>query len=166
MRKHGIRPRHLDSHHHVHALPGWINSVADLLKKAGIRYVRVPCDRTLGMSPRRWVIYAMGRMLTPSVRRHGFRYRSLWYPRYADIASYNNMVHRLNRISDSEVLVHPAAFNDMPVAAPYDPYQEERVAEFRVLRLLALGIRLPRPMVLWSPLLLSAMELCDLPGIL
>ncbi len=145
LKSHGIRPRHFDSHHHVHALPGLLDAVADILRKEGVRYVRVPCDPTVGWSLRRRVIYWMGRLMAPAVKRHGFRYLSLWYPRPEDISSYNDMVFSMNRVSNSEVLVHPAAYDDIAESAPYDPYREGRVAEYRVLRLLALALRLPRP---------------------
>lgn len=145
LERHGIQPRHFDSHHHVHALPGLLDAVADILKKEGIRYVRVPCDPTVGWSLRRRIIYGMGKMMSPAVKRHGFRHLSLWYPRSRELSSYNDMVWSLNRVHDSEVLVHPAAYDDIAACAPYDPYRQERVAEYRVLRLLALGLRLPKP---------------------
>jgi hopanoid biosynthesis associated protein HpnK len=38
----GIRPTHLDSHQHVHCLPGVWNITLDIAKKHGIPYVRIP----------------------------------------------------------------------------------------------------------------------------
>lgn len=43
----GLRPTHLDSHKHTHALPGVFRVVARIAHEFGIPYVRLPLDATL-----------------------------------------------------------------------------------------------------------------------
>jgi chitin disaccharide deacetylase len=40
----GIRPSHLDSHQHVHVLPGLLDLARDLSRRHGIPFVRVPVE--------------------------------------------------------------------------------------------------------------------------
>ena len=40
----GITPSHLDSHQHLHLLPGIIDSVIKIAKKYGIKWIRVPTE--------------------------------------------------------------------------------------------------------------------------
>jgi chitin disaccharide deacetylase len=44
----GIRPTHLDSHQHIHLLPGALGLTIELAKEARIKVVRTPCDRSIG----------------------------------------------------------------------------------------------------------------------
>ena len=45
LRAAGISPSHLDSHQHVHLLPGVFERIADLALRQGIRHVRLPDER-------------------------------------------------------------------------------------------------------------------------
>jgi predicted glycoside hydrolase/deacetylase ChbG (UPF0249 family) len=47
-RAHGLSISHLDSHQHVHALPGIARVVAELASAHAIRVVRYPCERLHG----------------------------------------------------------------------------------------------------------------------
>lgn len=60
-RAHGLQARHIDSHQHVHVLPGIARIVADLAHAHGIRLVRYPFER-----PARFMFGAAG-----SARRLG-----------------------------------------------------------------------------------------------
>lgn len=44
----GLRPTHLDSHRHVHALPSLWRGVTRLARQFGVRYVRWPSERLPG----------------------------------------------------------------------------------------------------------------------
>lgn len=45
LRAAGISPSHLDSHQHVHLLPGVFERIAGLARRLGIRHVRLPGER-------------------------------------------------------------------------------------------------------------------------
>lgn len=48
--KRGVRPTHIDSHHHVHVFPTVTNVVVELAREHGIRWVRTPVEN--GPMPR------------------------------------------------------------------------------------------------------------------
>ncbi|HVZ79742.1 MAG TPA: ChbG/HpnK family deacetylase [bacterium] len=139
LRKMGIRPRRLESHHHVHAVPGVLEALSKTLHAQGIRQVRVPYHPSLWWGKRALVAW-FGRSLKDRVRWLGFRTEPFYYPLPGDLSNFNRLVRCLNRVADSEVLIHPAIHNDIPQAAPSDGYREGRVNEFNLLRLLALEL--------------------------
>jgi len=47
-----IRPTHIDSHQHIHLLPGIFETVIDVVRSAGIPVVRVPYESGLSAKPR------------------------------------------------------------------------------------------------------------------
>jgi chitin disaccharide deacetylase len=46
----GLTPTHVDSHKHVHCLPGILRALVDVAEEAGIRRVRVPYEQAVGAS--------------------------------------------------------------------------------------------------------------------
>jgi predicted glycoside hydrolase/deacetylase ChbG (UPF0249 family) len=55
LRELGFAPSHLNGHHHVHLFPGVREAVADAVREAGIRHVRLPVERTPRLSATRWL---------------------------------------------------------------------------------------------------------------
>ncbi len=113
----GIRPTHLDSHQHVHCLPGIWAIALDLARRYGVPYVRIPAFESIWADARTpgWVALRAGvnvlarvHRLTPmrSVR-HSDDLRGCSY-------SGHMTTSRLLEILDSlqpgltEVMVHPA----------------------------------------------------------
>jgi len=135
LRQLGIRPVRFDGHHHVHAVPGFLGEVADILRDAGVREVRAPYHPSLWFTGRA-VIAFLGWSLRPVLARLGFESPPFFYPSRTDFSSFNRLAAALNRVADSSVLVHPSSRNDISDAAPSDTYREERVGEFKLLRLL------------------------------
>jgi len=133
----GIRPVHFDGHHHVHAVPGLLEAVSDILKEHGIRYVRTPYDPTLWVSSRLGVTL-LGTLFKGAPGRCSLATSRFLYPTPSDFEDMNRFTDRLDSSPEAEVLVHPAAWDDIAQAAPSDPLRKERVEEYRLLRLLAL----------------------------
>jgi predicted glycoside hydrolase/deacetylase ChbG (UPF0249 family) len=138
----GLKPVRFDGHHHVHAMPGLLDELSDILKKTGIRYVRVPHHWSLWISGRMMIAF-FGMTIRRVVNRHSYDFDPFYYPTKSDFSGFNQLVRRLNRIARSEILIHPAARNDIAKTTPSDTYREERVQEFRLFRLLALEIGEP-----------------------
>ncbi|HUO58356.1 MAG TPA: ChbG/HpnK family deacetylase [bacterium] len=140
MRQKGIQPLRLEGHHHVHAVPGLLDEISDILKAAGIRRVRVPYHPSLWLG-RRVPIAWLGGTLRGAAQKLNFAFLPFYYPTARDFSSFNRLVHCLNRTARSEVIIHPASRNDIPKASPSDSYREGRVAEFSLLRLLSLELQ-------------------------
>ena len=140
LRKCGIKPRRLEGHHHVHALPGLLPEISGILKASGIRYVRVPYHPSLWLglkAPLAW----LGKTMLKAVRGLEFDFLPFYYPTAADFSSFNRLVRCLNRTLRSEVIIHPAFRNDIARISPSDSYRQPRVREFDLLRLLALEFK-------------------------
>ncbi|MDD4013382.1 MAG: ChbG/HpnK family deacetylase [Candidatus Omnitrophica bacterium] len=46
LRNEGLKITHIDGHEHVHMLPGILRCVIDLAKEHGIKYIRIPLERS------------------------------------------------------------------------------------------------------------------------
>jgi predicted glycoside hydrolase/deacetylase ChbG (UPF0249 family) len=137
LERRGIRPKGLEGHHHVQILPGMLEGIQDILHARGIRRIRIPYHPSLWLGkklPLAW----WGKSLGPIAHRLGFASDPFYYPAPSDLSSFNRLVRCLNRVRGSEVLVHPAVDNDIPQVAPSDGDGRWRVAEYSLLRLLAL----------------------------
>jgi predicted glycoside hydrolase/deacetylase ChbG (UPF0249 family) len=149
----GIRPTHLDSHRHTHALPSVLAPVVASARAAGVRIVRRPLDRpTLGdaMASAKMLVlhaawYAAVTALTPSDRE--------WLtpaPHFRGIALQGapDVERRLLALLEqlpsgaTEVMLHPG--HDDAVLAAQDPYRHEREREVAALRSPAIRERLTR----------------------
>jgi predicted glycoside hydrolase/deacetylase ChbG (UPF0249 family) len=68
----GITPSHLDSHQHVHCLPGIWGIVMRLAKKYRVRYLRLPhCENVLADATLRESFLRMGVNVLSVIRRFG-----------------------------------------------------------------------------------------------
>ncbi len=136
----GVRPHYLDGHHHIHLLPGLLNEISDVLKGAGIGRVRLPYDPALWLTPK-FPIVVLALLARASLRRNGFEYRPCLYPRMKHFVDHGRFRTALSRTPGSEVIVHPATFNDFLKWNVADTYSAGRVSEFEALRML--GVELP-----------------------
>jgi predicted glycoside hydrolase/deacetylase ChbG (UPF0249 family) len=139
----GIRPTHLDSHRHSHALPGLLGPVVASALAAGVRIVRRPLDQVALAEPivaaKQLVLHAAWRAALRGVDAAG---RSLLArsPHFRGIAlqGASDVESRLLTLLDrlptgaTEVMLHPGY--DDAVLAAQDPYRAEREREVAALR--------------------------------
>ena len=143
LRKEGIQAQRLEGHHHVHAIPGLLGEISDILKASGIRNIRVPYHPSLWWSWRAPLAW-FGRTVQKAARGLHFASMPFYYPTGRDFSSFNRLVHCLNRTDRTEVIIHPAFRNDIARESPSDSYREGRVVEFNLLRLLAIEMNFRR----------------------
>lgn len=156
--KAGIRPTHLDSHRHAHALPGVLPAVLASARAAGIRIVRRPLDRPTLRHPVAWakiaVLHAAWRRAMSGVEREDRqlierapRFRGITLQDSSDVQS--RLLAFLDHLEPgaTELMLHPGYVD--PELAGLDPYQAPRERELAALtsrevrdRLAANSIRL------------------------
>jgi predicted glycoside hydrolase/deacetylase ChbG (UPF0249 family) len=135
----GVNVTHVDSHRHVHALPGVWPAVVAAARARGIGVVRVPLE-PLGADPRRWralpkrlAIAAAWRLaargVTPPHHADHFRGLSL----QGGPGFRTGLLALLDRLprGTTELMVHPG-HPDAALAA-WDGYTAPRAAELAVL---------------------------------
>ena len=139
----GITPTHVDSHRHVHAMPGILPVVAAVAHAAAIPVVRRPLDRVSVLDPvasaKMLVVHAAWRTALTGVAP---AHRSLLAraPHFRGIAMQGtpDMRDRLLATIDqlpigaTEIMVHPGY--DDEVLATQDAFRAERVVELNALR--------------------------------
>jgi chitin disaccharide deacetylase len=149
----GIRPTHLDSHRHAHALPGILPAVVASASDAGVRFVRRPLDAPSLMDPiagaKMLVLHAAWRTALRGVppAHRGILARA---PHFRGIAlqGASDVRERLLATIDAlplgstEIMLHPGY--DDAVLASLDPYRTEREVELAALRHAAVRKRLER----------------------
>lgn len=139
----GITPTHLDSHRHVHAMPGILPVVAALAHDAAIPVVRRPLDRVSVLDPvasaKALVLHAAWRTaLTGVAPAH--RARLARAPHFRGIAMQGtpDIRDRLLATLDqlplgvTEIMVHPGY--DDEVLAAQDAFRKERETDLAALR--------------------------------
>jgi predicted glycoside hydrolase/deacetylase ChbG (UPF0249 family) len=138
----GIRPTHLDSHRHAHALPGVLGPVVASALAAGVRVVRRPLDQVTLAEPivaaKQLVLHAAWRAALGGVDAAG-RALLARSPHFRGIALQGapDVEARLLALLDrlpagvTEVMVHPGY--DDAVLASQDPYRVEREREVAAL---------------------------------
>src|SRR5476649_22276 len=136
--KAGIRPTHLDSHRHAHALPGVLAPVVASALAAGVRIVRRPLDRPQLGAPiagaKMLVLLASWRVALGSVDAPG-RALLARAPHFRGIALQGapnvraSLVALLDHLplGATEIMLHPGY--DDAVLAAQDPYRLERERE-------------------------------------
>jgi predicted glycoside hydrolase/deacetylase ChbG (UPF0249 family) len=139
----GIRPTHLDSHRHSHALPGVLAPVVASALAAGVRVVRRPLDRPMLGDPvasaKMLVLHAAWRAALVGVNAaghallaHSPHFRGIALQGAPDVGS--RLLTLLDHLPSgaTEVMLHPGY--DDPVLAAQDPYRAEREGEVAALR--------------------------------
>ena len=147
----GIRPTHLDSHRHAHALPGVLPAVAASAFEAGLRWVRRPLDQPSPRDPaagaKMLVLHASWRRALLGVDRAHLpllarapRFRGIALQGKPDVEA--RLLALLDRLPPgaTELMLHPGY--DDAVLAAQDPYRVEREREVAALRSPALRARL------------------------
>jgi predicted glycoside hydrolase/deacetylase ChbG (UPF0249 family) len=151
--KAGIRPTHLDSHRHAHALPGVLGPVVASALAAGVRIVRRPLDRPRLDSPvasaKMLVLHASWRAALRGVDAAGRallarapHFRGITLQGASDVGS--GLVALLDRLPPgaTEIMLHPG-YDDAALAAQ-DPYRRERELEVAALCSAAVRTRLAK----------------------
>lgn len=137
LRDHGLTVTHLDSHRHVHVLPGIWDAVVGTAQRAGIRTVRLPFDAAATAAhPRAFVERVALRAAYRWAGGNGYRpaadhFRGgMLYPQY-------RFKERLLRVLDhldpglTELMVHPGYLD--PEIGAWDGYTWQREAELAAL---------------------------------
>jgi len=140
----GLTPTHVDSHQHMHTLPGIIDVVLDLAKNAGIKAVRIPAAPI--NTPDGLFFGGLGAFIGRSglktlaeVARLKAKRRGLKYPRhFAGLVAGDAVTPEYlaeiaaNMPSGSlEVMLHPGTDNNALVAAT--EWQHDFEAEYRAI---------------------------------
>ncbi len=136
----GVTIRYLDGHHHIHLAPGLVPMIAEELQEFGIRQARLPWDPALWRTPQ------FPLLLLSAWARHSFKAAGLqclpcYYPSPHLIQNHTQLRgalrSRLLKHPGSEIIVHPAAHDDVGTLKFFDSYQAARVVEFQSLQMLA-----------------------------
>lgn len=152
----GLLPSHLDSHQHVHLLPGVFERVLDLAARFGIETVRLPAERIpLGCVPATRLFRLPGllalRFLSVRARR---RRRVRAAPRFAGFLDGGRLTEErllallatLERGTTTELMCHPGLSPAMPEVAAWGYGHEEELRALTSPRVRAFiarrGIRL------------------------
>ena len=149
----GITPTHIDSHRHVHAMPGILPVVAAVAHAAAIPVVRRPLDRVSVLDPvasaKMLVVHAAWRTALTGVApaHRGLLARA---PHFRGIAMQgapdirDRLLATIDQlpIGATEIMVHPGYDDD--VLAAQDTFRAERVVELHALRDPAVVARLQK----------------------
>ena len=112
----GLRPSHIDSHQHLHVLPGIIDVVIDAAKASGIRIIRLPSEhggiggRGIGQ---RALLFLCQRA-APKLREAGIRFADrFWGFGISGHMSEETLAGILDRLGPgvNEIMCHPG-FSD------------------------------------------------------
>ncbi|MGH8663000.1 MAG: carbohydrate deacetylase [Burkholderiales bacterium] len=117
-RSHGLSISHLDSHQHVHALPGIARIVADLASAHAIRVIRYPCERlhaymfkSLGSARRLAEQLALNAVCTLSALRrlgHPDRFVGFYFGGRLTQGNLETVLRNLPTRGTIELMCHPA----------------------------------------------------------
>jgi len=149
----GITPTHVDSHRHVHAMPGILPVVAAVAHAAAIPVVRRPLDRVSVLDPvasaKMLVMHAAWRTALTGVApaHRGLLGRA---PHFRGIAMQGSpdirdrLLATIDQLplGSTEIMVHPGY--DDEVLAAQDAFRAERVVELNALRDPAVVARLQK----------------------
>lgn len=138
----GITPTHIDSHRHVHAMPGILPVVAAVAHAAAIPVVRRPLDRVSVLDPvasaKMLVVHAAWRTALTGVApaHRGLlarapHFRGIGMQGTPDIR--DRLLATIDQlpIGATEIMVHPGY--DDEVLAAQDAFRAERVVELNAL---------------------------------
>jgi predicted glycoside hydrolase/deacetylase ChbG (UPF0249 family) len=131
----GVNTQYLDGHHHIHLVPGLLDEIADLIRAAGIRRVRLPYDASLWRSSKA-PLAILSLLVRAKMKRYGFESLPCIYPQEADFRDHGKLRARLAQSPEAEVIVHPAEVNDLETLEFPDSYTNGRIMEFQALRML------------------------------
>lgn len=148
----GIMPTHVDSHHHLHLLPGLLPAAAQIAGEFGVSWLRRPAEPLLGPFHQALIKRAVFRILTlrPWPLPTSSAFRGLTLQGRRDFLPRLQRAIRELTGGTTEFMVHPGRPDDLLAAE--DSYVWEREVELQaltdpaVLGLLdSLGVELDRP---------------------
>lgn len=124
----GIKPTHIDSHQHLHVMPGIIDVVIDVAKSAGIKVIRVPVERG-GVNPhpvsarsiQLFVLNRLSRIAARKVKNAELFYADrFWGLGVSGCMNESNLQLTLDRLGYgvNEVMCHPG-FSDSATSKKY-----------------------------------------------
>jgi predicted glycoside hydrolase/deacetylase ChbG (UPF0249 family) len=133
LKNEAICPSYLDGHHHIHLLPGIMESILPVLREAGITQVRVPSDSARLFSRVSPVVILAwrARFKWP---KWGVVFLPCVYPAARDYRDATFLRRIVKKRGGYEMVVHPAARDDVPELKIPDHYIGSRVKEYEVLR--------------------------------
>ena len=131
LRNFGVDVRHVDGHHHVHLFPGIVDRIAPLCRVEGISELRLALDYRL-LFTAKFILPLFSLRARPIVERLGIRSLPFRYPSTRDLRSRNALDRLLQENQSTEILFHPADFDDLRSPENFDPYRG-RVEEYCVL---------------------------------
>ena len=148
LRAAGVRVTHIDSHRHVHALPGVWASVVATARAHGVPFVRVPVEDEAagGAWVKRWTIRAAWRVAARggALPRHADRFCGIGLQ--GDLRFLTRLLALIDRLGArpgvTELMVHPGRPDR--VLAAWDGYVAPRAAELAALTSSAVRERLGR----------------------
>ncbi len=113
----GVKPTHLDSHQHLHVLPGVFRIVLEAAKSAEIGVIRVPIDRAwvfrVPVTPRGaqvTTVSTFSRLCSAKLRRDGIRFAPFfWGMSVSGRMAENALVRTVGRLRPgvNEIMCHP-----------------------------------------------------------
>jgi predicted glycoside hydrolase/deacetylase ChbG (UPF0249 family) len=130
----GIHLSYFDSHQHIHLVPGLFESIADILHGVNLMEVRTPLDFAL-VPTKKFPIPLLSIRLKNKLRKYGFNTNPFYYPKQTDFLNSNKLRQLLELNSEKEILVHPAAHDDLTELRIPDDYRGQRVLEYQTLKL-------------------------------
>jgi len=132
LESHAICPRYLDGHHHIHLVPGLMKSILPILREVGLTQVRVPWDpaRLLSRINPVMILALWARLRW---KRWGLTFLPCVYPSARDYEREDRFHRIVAQKGGYEMIVHPAAFDDILELRIPDDYIGDRVREYRVL---------------------------------
>ena len=147
LRAAGVRVTHIDSHRHVHALPGVWAPVVATARAHGVPFVRAPVERGTGRGlVKRWTIAAAWCVAARGVPapRHADRFYGIGLQ--DDARFLDRLLALIDRLAPlpgvTELMVHPGRPDR--VLAGWDGYVAPRAAELAALTSSAARERLRR----------------------
>jgi predicted glycoside hydrolase/deacetylase ChbG (UPF0249 family) len=117
----------MDGHHHVHLLPCIASALQPLLKKAGIRRLRVLRDRQHLFS------FAQTEFFRRFIDRKHAELEMCDYLRPRHLRSRESLLRKLEASAPRALLVHPALYDDFAESGMTDAMRGYRVHELKTV---------------------------------
>lgn len=124
----GIKPTHIDSHQHLHIMPGIIDAMIDIACSVGIKVIRIPYERGgVNMSPmsargiQLWVLTRLAWVAACKARKAGMQcVDHFWGLGTSGCMHEANLRLTLDRLGCgiNEIMCHPG-FGDSETEAKY-----------------------------------------------
>jgi chitin disaccharide deacetylase len=131
----GIRPTHMDSHQHLHVLPGLSRIVLDAAVEAGVPVIRIPWERggapTVSSTGRRVQLAGLGALsavFAAACRRRGIRCADhFWGLGASGALEEGRMLQVLERLAPgvNELMCHPGDADEATRALSASEYHRD-----------------------------------------